>query len=321
MKRCPSCSQIYSDNEAYCRTDGARLADAGAASVRDETITGKTLSIKLDGPADYYLPGDTVHGTVTVSTEKEIKINKIFAGLGCSRIYRVLRYSDEYKLDGANPTYETRHEVAEAPAVHTFAQGGEIPALTASSYEFHFTIPEDAAPTCVADLVELRWVIMAKADIPWAYDLTQHLELTVASKAPGKRLEPGVYGEMVGPEGSGDSMMSPLGLSRRPRGNEFGLKMRLRLPMLEFLAGESFEGSLLIDLQEDLECAGLYVSLVRSECTLDGNVPYYSRKSTQVVSLEPAAVFEGGGADTRIPFLPDDPGRCFSHAIRLARVR
>lgn len=303
MKRCPSCKQTYSDSEDFCPTDGVGLIAAASASVPDETIKGRHLAIKLDSPADYYLPGDAIRGTVTVSTEDELKINKISVALMSARSYRVLRYKDDYQMDGANPTYETTHMVTEDADVRLVAQAGKVPALTTSSYEFHFTIPADASPTSEADIVNVYWVIAATVNIPWAYDLLQKQWLTVASAPPGKRLAPGVFGEMNDPEDDGTSaLMSPLGLSRRARGNAYGLKMRLRLPKLEFLEGETFDGSLLLELREGLECDGISVALVRSECALDGNVPNYRRGTAQVVSLTPATAFEGGEATHEYPF-------------------
>jgi hypothetical protein len=303
LRRCPSCKQTYSDKEVFCSNDGASLAELVATSIRDETIKGKHLSIVLDNPAGYYLPGDVIHGTVTLATEKEIKINSIKADLACLRSYKILKYRDRHGSDKDYSTHESTHNVEEVAQGNIFAEKGKVPARTVSSYDFDFIIPCEATPTCAAELVKVRWVIKVIVDIPWAVDQQQELELLVVSTPPGKQTEPGIFGEMNDPEDKGASaLMSPLGISRQRRGNEFGLEMRLRLPKLEFVAGETFAGSLLLDLREELESKGIKVGLVRSECTYDGDVERHFTKSEQVISLAPAATLGGGGPTLEYPF-------------------
>ena len=243
-----------------------------------------SLNVVLDRPDMPYQPGETVHVTLTVQGEKELKIQQGRVALVYTEEYRIRereRDSDDNSTSVNERTLNDHKEIRR----EVFMQEGVIPATTAKSYTFDLLLPGDAAPTCSGRIINSTWQVKATLDRKMAPDVNNEAALTVNAPAPGRRLAAGNFG-MASNTGDTD--------------------MAIWLPKEEWRAGETIEGKLIVTPKKDFDVNEVRVELRRVE-----NVPEQEGNTftDNVAVLKPGAGTKfSAGTVVEYPFsvrLPD----------------
>ncbi len=208
---------------------------------------GKTfLNIALDHPLEYYYLGETVHGTLTVENQNELKIQE-------GRI--VLLYKEEYEYryqhretdsHGHSRHVERKSWNSEEQEVGrvVFLKAGTLPANSNQTFEFDLTIPNNAPPTMDGgQIVRLKWLVRATLDRKMASDFNNEVEIFV-SALPSQADSSGEYGHSNEP-GEAQSAFS--------------------LPSNEWVLGGTIEGEFFVRPQKNFDVTEVRVELVRSE--------------------------------------------------------
>lgn len=194
---------------------------------------GPQVTVALDRPEGPYYPGDVVHVTVTVDSEKENKISGLRVGLqgwegGFTR-------SD----DGSVSSYTlATHEVAS----ETLMGETRLPAAFHQTYRVALPIPSDAFPPYSSSTLTCTWAVQASAGQPLKKDATCEVDVPLVVPPPGERVQAGEFGE------SSDAAT---------------VDLRLWLPRLEWVEGETIAGRLLIHPRKVFDAHEVRVSLRR----------------------------------------------------------
>lgn len=205
-----------------------------------------SMQAVLDRSDMPYQPGETVHVTLTVQGEKELKIKQGRVALVYTEEYRIRereRDSDDNSTSVNERTLTDHKEIRR----EVFMQEGVIPANTAKSYAFELPLPSDAAPTYSGRIINVTWQVKATLDRKMAPDVNSEAALTVSAPAPGRRVAAGNFG-MASNTGDTD--------------------MAIWLPKEEWRAGETIEGKLIVTPKKDFDVNEVRVELRRVE-----NVP------------------------------------------------
>ncbi len=205
------------------------------------------LQLVLDRLNQPYWLGETIHATLKLTGEKELKIEQ-------GRI--VLLYHEEYQFRRRHVHRDSKgHTSTREESVWTtderevkrdvFLDQATIPGGTLKTMEFEFPIPLNAAPTAAGGkIVRIKWLVKATLDRRMAADTQAVVEVPVLTTPPGQFVQAGVYG-----------------MSNEPAEAELSLS----LPVLEFVLGETIEGQLQVCPQKEFDVSEIRVELVRRE--------------------------------------------------------
>ncbi len=186
------------------------------------------LHVILDRPMLPYYGGETVHATVAIEGEKELKIQEARVALVCQEEYEYRYESHHRDSDGHSHTdvhtsWATDEQIVQKQVL--MGQGA-IPSNFIQTYEFTATIPGNAPPTCDGGrIVRAKWLVKATLDRKLAGDIEDKAELMVFAAPPGKMVDAGQFG-----------------YSNEP--NEANLT--LDLPGKEWTLGETIQGRFLV---------------------------------------------------------------------------
>lgn len=155
------------------------------------------LQLVLDRQSPPYLFGETIHAKLTVTGEKDLKIEE-------GRI--VLLYHEEYQFRRRHVHRDSKgHTSTREESVWTtderevkrevFAGQTTIPGGGRQTLEFQFPIPLNAAPTAEGGkIVRIKWLVKATLDRRMAGDTEAIVEVPVMTAPPGQLTQAGVYG-------------------------------------------------------------------------------------------------------------------------------
>jgi sporulation-control protein spo0M len=239
------------------------------------------LHVTLDRPMLPYYLGETVHATVTIEGEKELKIQEARVALVCHEEYQYRHESHHTDSDGHHHTdvhtsWATDEQVIQQKQL--MGQGA-IPSNFMQTYEFSAAIPSSAPPTCDGGrIVRVKWMVKATLDRKMAGDIEDKAELMVFVAPPGTMVSPGEFG-----------------YSNEPK----DATLALALPCKEWALGETIQGQFLVRPQKAFEATEVRVELARVE-----NVPRdrgNESKEEVKVKLAGKTKFEPG-QDLTFPF-------------------
>jgi Arrestin (or S-antigen), N-terminal domain len=215
---------------------------------------GKTsVKLTLDRPVSEdatqvypYYPGETVHASVMLVSEKEVKIRE-------GRI--ALIYHEEYQYKHHHRTTDShghsRTTVATAWATdereinrQVFLGETSLPAGTQKTFEFDLPIPSHAAPSAQAEIVHIEWMVKATLDRKMAGDIEDKVDLPVFTGASGTSAQP-----------------VEVGVSNEPDEAD----LIFSLPGKEWVMGEMIAGRLQISPKKEFDVTEIRVELVRRE--------------------------------------------------------
>jgi len=196
-----------------------------------------SVQIDLDRPAGPYYPGETVQATITLQNEKELAVRGASAWLVLREEYKYVRRSAKGHVDRYTETVELRCDQAD------LVGEGTIPAGT-HTYPASLRLPDDAVPPYSGKITKNRWLVRCKFDSPKAFDPEAEAEVPLIVPPPGRNVQPGEVGEAQ-------------------RCDE--AELRLWLPRLEWIEGETIEGKLLVRPRENFSVSEVRLELTRTE--------------------------------------------------------
>ncbi len=237
------------------------------------------IHVTLDRPMLPYYLGETVHATVTIEGEKELKIQEARVALVCHEEYEYRYESHHRDSEGQHHTevhtsWQTDEQVIQQQQL--MGQGA-IPSAFMQTYEFSAAIPASAPPTCDGGrIVRVKWLVKATLDRKLAGDIEDKAELLVFVAPPGQMVSPGEFG-----------------FSNEPQ----EATLALALPGKEWVLGETIQGQLLVRPQKESDATEVRVELVRVE-----NVPRdRGNESKEEVKVASKTKFQPG-QDLTFPF-------------------
>lgn len=205
------------------------------------------LQLVLDRPSQPYWFGEMIHATLTLTGEKDLKVDE-------GRI--ILLYHEEYQFRRRHVHRDSKgHTSTREESVWTtderevkrdvFMNQATISSGAHQTLQFELPIPANAAPTAAGGkIVKIKWLVKATLDRRMASDTEAIVEVPVMAAPPGQLTQAGVYG-----------------VSSEPAEAELSLS----LPALEFVLGEAIEGQLQVCPAKEFDVSEIRVELVRRE--------------------------------------------------------
>jgi hypothetical protein len=208
---------------------------------------GAEIVIELDRPRGPYYPGEVIHAAVTLESEKETKISGFRVGL--------LAWELSISEDSDGQT-SRRKTVDEMVVGETLIDEMMLSAGFRGAYQVDLQIPGDAFPPYASSSLRSGWLVKATVDRGFRKDMTAEVDLPLVVPPTGEHAQSGEVGEASDPE---------------------TVDMRLWLPSLEWVEGETIEGRLLIQPRKSFDVGEVRVHLKREEKV---HVPRYKSSST-----------------------------------------
>jgi hypothetical protein len=215
---------------------------------------GKTsVKLTLDRPISKdatqvypYYPGETVHASVTLVSEKEVKIQEGRIALVYQEEYQYKYHHQSRDSHGHSRTTVATAWATDEREVNRQVFLGETSLLagTQKNYEFDLPIPINAVPSAQAEIVHIKWIVKATLDRKMAGDIEDKVYLPVFTGASGTSVQP-----------------VEAGVSNEP--NEADLIFFL--PRKEWVMGETIAGRLQINPKKEFDVTEVRVELVRRE--------------------------------------------------------
>ncbi len=206
-----------------------------------------TIKVSVDRPVQPYWLGETLHATVTVNGEKDMKVQQARCELVFHEEYQYRHRETHRDSDGHEHTEERTSWQTDERVVQKEMMFGEstIKGGTNQTFQFNFPIPTNAAPTATAGkIVKVQWLVKGILDRKLLPDISDKVELLVFTTPAGQNVQAGVFGS-----------------SNEP--NE--AQMNLSLPRLEWVLGETVAGELRINPSKEFDATEIRVELVRRE--------------------------------------------------------
>ncbi len=250
------------------------------------------LNVAIDRPTGVYYPGETVHVTISLNSDKDLKFQEARAALLYQEKfqYKTLQHSTD--SDGHSETEEVYHWKTNNQEVARQTLLGEtnLSKGSAQTFQFDAQIPPSAPPTYPGNIIQVKWLAKATLDRKLFGDINTEVPLAVMVVPTGARTA-GQYGQSNEPN---EALMS------------------LELPGTEWCAGETIEGRLVVNPQKNFDVTEVRVELEQTEW-----VPY-DRGNQKVnalkVKLEGKTKFMAGQPMT-YPFQIPIPQPCCPSAF------
>ncbi len=204
------------------------------------------FTVQLDRTTEPYFPGDTVHATVTLKGQKEVRVQEGRVGLVYREKYqeRVREYDSEDHHWETNTNTSTNDQEFSKEIV---MQQGVVPGNTEKTWTFDWVIPPDAPATYKGKIIEGKWLVKATLDRKLAKDINTEQEILVLSRQNANAMTDGGMPAVADAE------------SRQ---------VSLSIPKTDWLEGEKIEGKVVINPQSNFDVSEVRVELLRVE-----NVP------------------------------------------------
>ena len=239
------------------------------------------VKLEVDSPTLTYHPGETVHITVTVEGEKDLKIQKGRIALVCTEDYEYQYRSTSTDSDGTTTTSTDSGWGTDERKVFEQVFLGEttIRAASSQTWKFDVPLPPDALPTCAnAKIVRVHWWLKANLDRKLAFGVKTEMEIRVLT----------LLSHETGPQ-------HEYGQSNEPNEAELAFV----LPSSQFALGETVAGQLIVRPKKSFDATEIRLELVERE--------YVPRQEGNVKEKEIKVKLEGktklqAGQDQVYPF-------------------
>jgi hypothetical protein len=193
------------------------------------------ITIDLDRPAGPYYPGDVIHAALVLESRKDVQVRQFSAGL----LAWELCISEDSDGDSSRTT-----TLNEFVTEETLVADMTLAAGFRGSYRLDLPVPRDAFPPYQSSTIHSGWLVKAVLDRGLKKDVTAEVPVPLVVPPPGERAQPGEVGEASHPDQAG---------------------MRLWLPRLDWVEGETVEGRLLVNARKGFDAGQVRVQLVRRE--------------------------------------------------------
>jgi hypothetical protein len=217
----------------------------GGGKARVMLTLDRSVATDAERSSPYFL-GETVHASVTVASEKEVKIREGRIALVCQEEYQFKHREASSGSRGRSTTsIATSWAKSEREAARqVFLGETSIPAGAQQTFKFDLPIPVDAPPTARGEIVRVKWVVKATLDRPMTGDIEERIDLPVLAGASGTFVQP---------------LQSSV--SSEPDEAELGFS----LPGRQWVIGETITGQLQVGPKKEFDVTDIRVELVRRE--------------------------------------------------------
>ncbi len=194
-------------------------------------LFGGKVDIQVQWPQDrIYRPGDTIPAQVHLRMQGRPRVRGVRVGLV---FWQRFQYPDWEEHDDGTGDYvilwkEKERWVTQAQ----LPLPDPLPANFEKTYQGTITIPHDVPPPHQGRICQGRWYIKAVVDRPMLPDEEYRASLDLVVPPPGVLQNPDFYGQATHPD---------------------VVDMRFHLPGLEFVEGETLEGTLHLRSHETIE--------------------------------------------------------------------
>jgi sporulation-control protein spo0M len=205
------------------------------------------VTVALDRPVGPYYLGETVHATITIEGQKDLKIQEARATLSYREEYQYRHESSYRDSDGHEHTRDETSWMTDEQVLQRqqLMKEGTIPGNFRQTFDFAATIPATAPPTCEGgQIVRVKWQLKTTLDRRLAGDVEAATDLLVFAAPPGRDVGASQYGHSNEP---GEAELS------------------FALPGKERVLGETIEGQLVVRPQKAFDASEVRVELVRVE--------------------------------------------------------
>lgn len=195
------------------------------------------IRITVDKPGLPYYAGETIHATVALETETEVKVRSVWVALVAREKYQ---YRERDSEGDVNLVWTTAED---ALLTETLVGEGTIPARFRQTYSVDFPIPLDIPAPYTGKITQNRWLIKAVMDRPMKADISAEVEIPIIVPPP-ETSQSGAFGTCSHPD---------------------DVDIKFVLPRLDWVEGEQVEGLVRIVPRKDFGASGVRVELVRTE--------------------------------------------------------
>jgi hypothetical protein len=225
-----------------------------------------SISIQFREEKEYYLPGQTVHATITLLAPQKTKIRALDASLVHAWRYArsvsqdqpgVASYMGGSLLDVLAPVFwavgqsrEPKREewVSGEASTHPRLVAGDtvLEAGALQTFTCELEVPVSAVPTYSGEIIESKWSLHVSADLAMSRDATVQIEVPIRTVPPREKRQREQQHEEV-------AMFAGM------------RSMKLELPGVQYTSGEVIRGRLHIESAKDLEARAVRVELWNAE--------------------------------------------------------
>ncbi|MCF2137882.1 MAG: sporulation protein [Candidatus Thorarchaeota archaeon] len=119
-----------------------------------------------------FVPGETIEGTMTVTTDKEFKCNKVVMTI-VAELTAITTYTDKHHHTRQNKkTRKILEDHIVLAKKTTIAEG-------TTSFDFKYTLPSNALPSCSVFLGGVTYYAKGNVDVSWSIDPSDKTKFTV----------------------------------------------------------------------------------------------------------------------------------------------
>jgi hypothetical protein len=203
------------------------------------------LTVAIDRPSGIYFPGETIHARISLDSEKELKFQEGRVALLYQEKYQYCTVQHHTDSKGHHHTETVYRWMTNDQEVARQVLLGEtiLPEGSARSFEFDAQIPASAPPTCPGNIIQVRWLVKATLDRKLSSDINTEVSLVV----------------LVSPAGT--QIPGQSGLSNEPD----EARLTLELPGMDWVAGDTIEGTLLVTPQKNFDATEVRVEVEQTE--------------------------------------------------------
>ncbi|MGD2157576.1 MAG: arrestin family protein [Anaerolineales bacterium] len=193
------------------------------------------IEVKIDRPQSSYYPGDRLQAQISVKAEKELKVRQLRAGLLFWEEY----ISEDSEGDTSRRT--TAHEFIDQETLledEILLQGAQ------RSFSHKWQLPKGAAPPYTSDTIRSGWSLHVELDAGLRQSQKIDVPVPLVVPPPGEKVHRGRFGEASHPK---------------------KVEMHLDLPRLEWVEGETIQGTLLVMPKEDVKVREVRLQINRQQ--------------------------------------------------------
>ena len=237
---------------------------------------GAEITLTIDRPQGPYYPGEVIHATLGLQVDKAVKVREVRVVLLLQSKYKTLvQQEEEDPTTHAKTTKTVEQQNSDEKEIdkQTPLHEGTINAGQTLTIDLH--IPPDAVPVYLSPNIETHWVVKATVDRSMASDSNAEIQLPLIVPPPGTYNNQGEFGTST---------------------NLDVAAMRISLPRLEYAAGETLNGELILEPAQDFEGREVRIELLQRERVTGGSQPNEAETSDQKMQLAGTTKYQRGNA-------------------------
>jgi hypothetical protein len=203
------------------------------------------LNVAIDHTSGIYFPGETVHARISLDSDKELKFQEGRVALLYQEKYqyRTIKHTTDSRGHHHTEDYYLWQTNDQEVARQVFLGETILPQGSAQNFEFDAQIPASAPPTYPGRIIQVKWLVKATLDRKLSTDINAEAPLVVLVSTTGAPT-PGQFGQSNEP---GETLLT------------------LELPGIEWVAGETIEGKLLVSPQKNFDATEVRVEVEQTE--------------------------------------------------------